>query len=204
MGRIGNQWSHAQTFEVCRGSDRSISTIGVRGGPPLTYEDVGGSLRGVGPAGFRHDRYDRILGQGQDVFDYAKEGLEAWRAHHSYGVNVFPSGAGVAPGSVIIVMVGVGVALAHRVGLSRSSTSPGGGGSRTERFQAIRNKEAFVLNWADDDRVHFEIDPFSRLADRLVRLACPIARQVQRFGTSGYLTALHKHVIRRYPSRAYP
>jgi uncharacterized protein (UPF0548 family) len=75
-----------------------------------TYADIGASLRGACPPGFHHDHYERILGQGEGVFDYAKEGLRTWQAHSGPGVRVLPRPTEVQPGATVIVTLGLIVA----------------------------------------------------------------------------------------------
>jgi len=172
---------------------------------PLTYGDVGGSLRGAQPAGFRYDHDDLVIGQGQDIFDYAKQGLQSWKAHSSLGISIFPRGATVVPGSTVIVLLGSPLSFAAPCRVVEVVDEPRRWGFAygTLPGHPEQGEESFVLTWADDDLVHFEIQAFSRPAGRLVRLMSPVARRIQRFVTFEYLTALQKHVIRRYPSQGY-
>jgi uncharacterized protein (UPF0548 family) len=171
-----------------------------------TYGDVGASIRGTFPPGFRHDRYERVLGQGRDVFQYAKDGLQHWQAHNVPGVKVFPRNGEIVPGATVIVTLGMVVALAAPCRIIEVVDEPRRWGFAygTLPGHPEQGEEAFVLAWADDDMVHFEVHAFSRPADHLVRLAGPIGRQVQRTGTTGYLSSLQRYVIRKFPSQGYP
>jgi uncharacterized protein (UPF0548 family) len=186
---------------------RSLQELVDRSGrASVTYVDVGGSLHGAHPADFRHDHDDRVLGQGEDVFEHAKQGLQSWGAHSSLGVRVFPRDTAVAPGSTVIVLVGAPLSIAAPCRVVEVLDEPRRWGFAygTLPGHPEQGEESFVVTWADDDLVHFEIQAYSRPANRLVRLSGPIAQWIQRLGTSSYFTAMQKYVIRRYPSQGYP
>lgn len=161
-----------------------------------TYSDVGASLRNTSPSGFRHDHYERILGHGQEIFEWAKQGLKTWQTHNGPGMAVHPHDAQIRPGATVVVTLGWLVALAAPCRVVEVVDEPRQWGFAygTLPGHPEQGEEAFVLTWADDDAVRFEIRAFSRPADRLGRLTRPIGRQVQRWGTTGYLTSLQKFV----------
>jgi len=167
-----------------------------------TYADIGASLRGTTPAGFHRDRYLRTLGEGVETFEYAKEGLRNWQAHTGPGVQVLPRETEIQSGATVIVTLGWFVALAAPCRIVEVVDEPRRWGFAygTLPGHPEQGEEAFVLTWAADDTVRLEIQAFSRPAGRLVRLAGPIARRLQRNGTNGYLTSLQKFVNRRFPS----
>jgi|ERR1039457_2767088 uncharacterized protein (UPF0548 family) len=188
---------------VAPGSSTSIQRlVEKQSGSQPTYADLGASLRGLSPPGFHHDHYERILGQGEDVFEYAKEGLRNWEAHSGPGVRVLPRQTGIQPGATVIVTLGLILALAAPCRIIEVVDEPRRWGFAygTLPGHPEQGEEAFLLTWDDDDTVCFEVSAFSRPADRLVGLAGPIARRIQRSGTNGYLTALQKFVSRRFPS----
>lgn len=167
-----------------------------------TYADVGSSLQGTSPPGFHHDHYEKVLGQGVEVFEYAREGLRTWQAHNVPGVRVLPRHIEIRPGATVIVTLGLLIAVAAPCRIVEVVDEPRRWGFAygTLPGHPEQGEEAFILTWADDDTVHFEVEAFSRPADRLARLAGPIARRIQRSGTTGYLTALQKFVNRHFPS----
>ncbi|HEX3841876.1 MAG TPA: DUF1990 domain-containing protein [Acidimicrobiales bacterium] len=166
-----------------------------------TYAAVGASLSGNYPSGFHHDHYERVLGQGREVFEYAREGLQTWQAHNVPGVAVHPQGAEIQPGGTVVITLGFFVALAAPCRIIEVLAEPRKWGFAygTLPGHPEEGEEAFVLTWAEDDIVHFEIKAFSRPADRLVRFAGSIGRRIQRSGTTGYLTSLQKFVTERFP-----
>jgi uncharacterized protein (UPF0548 family) len=167
----------------------------------LTYSEVGASLSDALPDGFRHDYYERLIGSGDEVFEYAKQGLRDWQAHNVPGVRVLPPRTEIRPGATVIVTLGLFVALAAPCRIVGVVDEPRRWGFAygTIPGHPEQGEEAFILTLADNDTVHFTVQAFSRPADRLVRLAGPISRQIQRSGTTGYLTSLQKFVSRRFP-----
>jgi uncharacterized protein (UPF0548 family) len=166
-----------------------------------TYAEIGASLRGTFPPGFHHDRYERRLGQGEEVFEYAKEGLRKWQAHDGPGLRVLPRQTEIRPGATVIVTFGFIVALAAPCRIVEVVDEPRRWGFAygTLPGHPEQGEEAFLLRWTEEDTVCFEVSAFSRPADRLVRLAGPLGRRIQRSGTNGYLTALQRFVNRRFP-----
>ncbi len=166
-----------------------------------TYAEVGASLRGALVPGYHHDHYERVLGQGREVFEYAKEGLQTWQAHNVAGVEVLPRQAGICKGATVIVTLGRVLALAAPCRIVHVINEPKRWGFAygTLPGHPEEGEEAFMLTLADDDAVRFDVDAFSRPADRLVRLAGPVSRLIQRSATDRYLTSLQRFVKRRFP-----
>ena len=55
----------------------------------------------VPPAGFRAERFTRVIGTDRADFHLASEGLESWVAHRGSGVDVFPAEAELVAGSTV-------------------------------------------------------------------------------------------------------
>jgi uncharacterized protein (UPF0548 family) len=164
-----------------------------------TYADVGATLDGRQPEGFRHDMYDIILGSGHEAFRRAVRGLETWEAHRLPGVRVFPADREIITGATVVVTLGTPrVALAAPCRIVRVIDQPGRWGFAygTLPGHPEQGEEAFVVSLLPDARVRFEIVAFSRPGDALVRLAGPIGRGLQRHATHGYLRALTRFVDR--------
>jgi uncharacterized protein (UPF0548 family) len=70
---------------------------------PLSYEPVGLAERGS--AGFHLDVQDAVVGRGEAAFERAKVALTEWNHFDLGWVEVFPTLAGVAPGTVVAVVV---------------------------------------------------------------------------------------------------
>jgi uncharacterized protein (UPF0548 family) len=166
-----------------------------------TYVGTGATLAGTWPEGFRHDRYESVLGYGLETFDKAVGGLKTWKAHRVHGIRVFPRGEEIEKGATVVVTLGtkllalaapcrvVGVVDEHDRWGFAYGTLPG---------HPEQGEEAFVVSMSSDRSVRFEVLAFSRPADLLVRLAGPVGRAVQKAGTNGYLRAL-QHYVDRVP-----
>src|SRR5260370_9618581 len=70
---------------------------------PLSYERVGLAERGC--AGFRLDALASVVGHGEAAFERAKVALSEWRHFDLGWIEVFPTLAGVAPGTIVAVLV---------------------------------------------------------------------------------------------------
>ena len=160
------------------------------------YEDLGATLREHSLPGFRHDQYERNLGQGAEVFGRAKQGLSRWRAHDVAGIHVFPVDAKVGVGETVVVALGVGIAVAAPCRVVAVVDEPKRWGFAYGSLPGHpeQGEEAFILSWLDNDFVRFGIQAFSRPSDRLVRWASPVSRLVQIRATEGYLDSLQRYV----------
>jgi uncharacterized protein (UPF0548 family) len=167
-------------------------------GAQPTYGDLGGTLTGRQPEGFRHDHYKMELGHGHEVFRRAVEGLKAWEAHHVPGVRVFPKGQNVQPGATVAVTLGtpfLALLAPCRIIHVVDEEASWGFAYGTLPGHPEQGEEAFVVSMSLDENVRFEVVAFSRPADLLVRLSGPIGRSIQKGGTSGYLRALRRYVV---------
>jgi uncharacterized protein (UPF0548 family) len=70
---------------------------------PLSYAPIG--LAGQDEAGFQVDEQEVVIGLGKAAFDRAKVALTEWRHFELGWVEVFPTVAAVAPGTVVAVLV---------------------------------------------------------------------------------------------------
>jgi uncharacterized protein (UPF0548 family) len=168
-------------------------------GEKVTYGEVGATLTGTAPPGFRMARDEIILGSGVDVFSRATVGLQTWQAHRLAGVDVFPKGARVETGETVVVAIGMPfLALAAPCRIVGVRDAPGQWGFAygTLPGHPEQGEEAFALTLDDDASVRFVITSFSRPADRLVRLSGPVARGIQVVATKGYLRSLRRFVAR--------
>lgn len=144
------------------------------------------------PAGFHHDRTTRVVGHGPAQFDRARCGIQQWAAHRGAGVEVFPSDAPVASGSVVGLVtrqVGLWLLFSCRVDSVIDEADRFGFVYATLPGHPECGYESFVVALIGDDVV-FEIDAVSRPGIALVRVAAPITRVIQRRATEAYLDAL--------------
>jgi uncharacterized protein (UPF0548 family) len=139
-----------------------------------------------------------MVGQGEEVFTRAKEGLRTWRAHNVLGPRVSPHVAAPAVGDTVLVTLGTSLVAiaapcrivavideAHRFGFAYG-TLPG---------HPERGEEAFVVTMDKSRFVRFEITAYSRPSGALTRLAGPIGWWIQEIATAGYLRAMRSFVL---------
>lgn len=70
---------------------------------PLSYEPVGLAERHC--AGLRLDSQVSVVGHGEAAFERAKVALTEWKHFELGWVELFPTMAGVAPGTIVAVLV---------------------------------------------------------------------------------------------------
>jgi uncharacterized protein (UPF0548 family) len=162
-----------------------------------TYADVGATLTGQRPIGFRHDSYQAELGQGAGAFGRAVQGLRSWQAHRLPGVRVFPDEAEIQCGVTVLVTFGtplLALAAPCRVVEVIDEPDRWGFAYGTLPGHPEQGEEAFVVSVTTEGSVRFEITAFSRPGNTMVRLSGPLGRVLQRRGTQGYLGALRRYV----------
>jgi uncharacterized protein (UPF0548 family) len=168
-----------------------------RHGVGLTYADVGATLRGTQPAGYRSEHYETSLGRGSEVFERAVRGLQSWQAHRLHGIRVLPERTVIAADVAVVVTIGVSLlclAAPCRIVGVIDEPDRWGFAYGTLPGHPEEGEEAFIVTRAEGGDVRFEVVVFSRPGDRLVRLSGPIGPWLQRRGTHGYLRALHRWV----------
>ena len=146
------------------------------------FLDVTAGLTGDVPAGFAHDYSRTQLGQGRQAFDLAILALENWKQFDLGWVHAADPQAKISPGQVVAM-------LAHTLGLWTTSLSQVVQVEHTSRFFGFLYKttadhveegeERFVLTFAEDETVWYEIEAISRPRHLLARIAKPIARMFQ-------------------------
>lgn len=163
-----------------------------------TYREIGATLGDVLPSGYRHDRHERVLAEGDDAFERAVEGLRTWAAHTSAGLTVAPD-AVPELGMTVAVAAPIGpltaIAICRIVAVvdepNRYAFAYG-----TLPGHPERGEEAFVVERAAD-RVTFKIVAFSKPAELLAQLGGPVTRRIQRHTTKRYLDGLAAFVAER-------
>lgn len=157
-----------------------------------TYPEVGATRSGRLPCGYRHDRYERVLGRGEEVFDRAVAALRSWQAQIGAGARVFPDGARVGAEDTVVLLLraaALWAALPCRVVYVDDDPHRFAFAYGTLPGHPERGEVAFAID-GGGDRVVFRIVSFSRPVDPLARLGSPLARLIQRRVTNRYLDAL--------------
>jgi uncharacterized protein (UPF0548 family) len=165
---------------------------------PLTYTEVGASLRDPMPSGYHHVRTSTTLPGGAARWDHACDGIRAWAAHAGAGVRVAPDHAPIEEGTVVAVIVRLGPAVALgacRIVQVVDEPDRYGFAYGTLPGHPEEGEESFLLT-RDGDTIRFEIAAFSRPHDLLTKLGGPVARAVQRRATQQYLDGMHAWMTR--------
>jgi uncharacterized protein (UPF0548 family) len=163
-----------------------------------TYPEVGATLRGERPQGYRHDTYEVELGNGQTVFQRASTGLQTWKGHQVPGVDVLPHSTTIELGATVVVTIGtpwLALAAPCRIVGILDEPDRWGFAYGTLPGHPEQGEEAFLVSIGGDNAVRFRITAFSRPGERITHLAGPVGRAVQRAGTNGYLKALQRFVV---------
>lgn len=173
--------------------------------PSYEPEHVGATVSGALPPGYRHGRYDTVVGHGDAAFARAAHSVRTWAGHRRLGMRIVADTDTPTVGGTVLVVVPVGplhavarcrvVAVVEepdRVGFAYGSL-PG---------HPERGEEAFLVECRPDGAVVFSITVFFRHARPLVRLGGPVASAVQRRFTRGYLAA-QRAIAREEPDDAH-
>src|SRR6266542_162287 len=150
---------------------------------PLSYEPVGLAERN--PVGFCVDAQEAIVGYGEKAFERAKVALTEWRHFELGWIEVFPALAGVAPGTVVAVLVrhlGFWSMTGCRIVYSMASEEPPefGFAYGTLANHAESGEEIFKVSLRPGTgEVAYVIRAVSRPRALLARLGYPVARVFQ-------------------------
>jgi uncharacterized protein (UPF0548 family) len=153
---------------------------------PFSYQAVG-ATNGNAPAGYVVDHNRIQIGTGAAVFQRAKDALSAWKQFDLGWVSIVPPAVPVTAGATVAVKAhtfGAWSLSAARVVYVINEAGP------TERFgfaygtlpdHVETGEERFKVEWdLNDDTVCYDILAFSRPNQRLVKMAAPLARQLQK------------------------
>ena len=153
---------------------------------PFSYQAVG-ATNGNAPAGYVVDHNRLQIGTGAAVFQRAKDALSAWKQFDLGWVSIVPAGVPVNAGATVAVKAhtfGAWSLNAARVVYVINEAGP------TERFgfaygtlpdHVETGEERFKVEWdLNDDTVWYDILAFSRPHHQLVKMAAPLARQLQK------------------------
>lgn len=164
---------------------------------PYTYEAVGATAGDDLPAGFRHDRWTRVLGTGDEVFERATAALQHWVPQRASGFSVGFDGL-VEPGAVVAIAapLPVGfVVVTARIVYVEAETDRYAWAYGTLPIHPEAGEERFAV-YRQGDEVVFEVTAFARVRDPLGRLLPPLARRLQVRANHRYLDAMGTAVHR--------
>ncbi len=145
------------------------------------------------PGGYRLDRYRRELGSGDRVFERAVDALRGWQAQIGAGVEIIPSGAGVAPGETVVFLIktaGLWATAPCRVVYVAEEPDRFSFAYGTLPGHPEQGEAAMIVERDRAGRVVFQIVSFSRTVDLVARIGAPLTRLVQRRVTNRYVEAV--------------
>lgn len=163
-----------------------------------TYPEVGATAGDL-PAGYHHLDRSLAIGDGDEAFARAVDGLRAWQAHRGAGLTVHPERAPLEAGTDVLSVARAGplVALAGcRIVHVIDEPARFGFAYGTLPLHPEVGEEAFLLERSAGGQVTFRVRAFSRPGHLLARLGGPVATLVQRQTAGRYLRGLHDYVRR--------
>jgi len=160
----------------------------------LTYPEVGATVRGELPGGYRHDRWEIDLGSDAGGrFERCGAAVLDWTAQRGAGIRIVPDQA-AAPGLTFVLVlrlpVGFVLATARVVHVVQSAACIGFAYGTLPAHPEV-GEEIFLVR-RTEGRVTFEVAAFSRPRDPLARLGAPITRWLQIRTNRTYLDALRE------------
>lgn len=179
--------------------DDLARTLSAMDGADVTYPEVG-ATRGDLPAGYRHDRYERVLGHGPGVFAVACDGLREWACHEGAGLARLPVQPELREGLTLVQALPVGPArflAACRIVYVIDEPRTFGFAYGTLPLHPEQGEEAFVASLDEDGAVRLRIIVFSKPRHPLARLGWFVGRQIQVRVTNRFLDGLEQYVRSR-------
>ena len=137
-----------------------------------SYPEVGATVSGELPSGYRHDHDCREL-VGPDAFERAAEGLRHWSAHEGAGIQIYPRRQRLEQEATILAIMSVGPAqmvAPCRIVRVIDTVDRFGFAYGTLPGHPECGEEAFLVESAGD-LARFRIIAFSRPEDRLQRVS---------------------------------
>ncbi len=160
----------------------------------LTYSEVG-ATRGTPPPGYRSDRRTVRLGQGEQTYLRAVDGLRHWATHHGAGIRLCPENPDLEVGVTIVQAIGFPgftAIAACRIVYVVDEADAFGFGYGTLPAHAEQGEESFTVTKDADGAVDFVVRAFSRPRHVLARLGAPVARRIQVAVTGRYLDGMRE------------
>ncbi|HSE30994.1 MAG TPA: DUF1990 domain-containing protein [Pyrinomonadaceae bacterium] len=167
-------------------ADTVTSFINAQHGLPFSYQAVG-ATNGSAPEGYVVDHNRTQIGTGAAIYKLAKDALNEWKQFDLGWVSIVPAGVQLKTGATVAVKAytfGAWSLNAARVVYVINEAGP------TETFgfaygtlpdHVETGEERFKVEWnLEDDSVWYDILAFSRPHHTLVKLAAPLARQLQK------------------------
>jgi uncharacterized protein (UPF0548 family) len=162
----------------------------------LTYAPVGITAGGDLPAGYKRQRFERVLEAGDDAFDAGRDALHTWQVQRRSGLVVCDEGP--PRGGDVVAMSGplpLGyIDVVCRIIKVVDETDKFGFAYGTLPVHVADGEESFTIGRDHRGTATFVIDVVSRPRHPLARLCPPITRRLQRRAIAAYLDAMSQAV----------
>lgn len=164
----------------------------------LTYEPVGISSMTEPPKEYRLDRWSRVLGADDGIFERARDALQNWRIHEGAGLIVEGDGPPAVGGIVAMAApLPVGfIEVVCRVVDVVDQPDRCGFVYGTLSNHPEQGAESFMASRSADGALTFEIAAVSRPRQILARAFPAVVRRLQIAATNRYSEAMRAAVAR--------
>lgn len=162
-------------------------------GAPLTYPEVGETLAGGTPSGYRHSEQCVRVGKGRQAFELAADAVMTWRVHRGAGLDVLASSDRAETDAVAVVRLALGpirIAGPNRVVGVLDLPDRKGFAYGTLDGHPERGEQAFIVDIDDSEVVTFTVRSFTRRASLLALVGGPLNARIQDRIAERYLMAL--------------
>jgi uncharacterized protein (UPF0548 family) len=161
----------------------------------LTYDEIGATVAGPLPSGYRHATHRVVVGSGRETFERVAAAVLDWLPQRSVGLRVRASGRSSSPGTIVVLTAGLprfGYDIPCRVVWGAAAGHERGFAYGTLPGHPQRGEERFLVRLTPTGSVVFEIRAFFRLATPLARLGTPVSLLLQRLATDRYVAAVRR------------
>ncbi|MDO5501984.1 MAG: DUF1990 domain-containing protein [Actinomycetia bacterium] len=160
---------------------------------PLTYPEVGASLTGELPEGYRHSEQCVRVGKGRQTFELAADAVMAWQVHRGAGLTVLSSSEQVEKDAVAVLRLNAGplkIDGPNRIIGVIDEADRRGFAYGTLDGHPEKGEQAFLVEIDDDDTVTFTVRAFTKADSLLAFVGGPLNGRVQDQIAERYLMAL--------------
>jgi uncharacterized protein (UPF0548 family) len=147
-----------------------------------SYQYVEGT-KGEYPQGFDHDRNKVLLGEGEECFAKAKQGIQRWSMFPPSWTMIFPKQAPIQENTTVGMafrLFGIWWINSCRIVYTIDEKRRFGFAYGTLPEHIERGEELFLVEIDEEDKVWYHIQAFSKPRHWLVRLGYWFARSQQR------------------------
>jgi uncharacterized protein (UPF0548 family) len=167
---------------------------------PLSYDQVG--IAKESPAGFSVDEASAVVGKGKPAFERARIGLSEWRHFELGWVELFPRGAAIDPGTVVVVLVHHlgfwsmnGCRVVYGIGDMQAEVTFGFAYGTLTNHAELGEELFEVLLEPESEEVIYRIRAVSKPRAALARIGYPITRVFQERFRRDSIIALRRALV---------